>query len=51
MEALKHISEIRKKLEAIDAFLAKKKELCEKMTAVEAERKQRFGKEPERVEV
>ena len=51
MEALKHISEIRKKLEAIDAFLAKKKELCEKMAAVEAERKQRFGKEPERVEV
>ena len=51
MEALKHISEIRKKLEAIDAFLAKRKELCEKMAAVEAERKQRFGKEPERVEV
>ncbi|KAK8821674.1 hypothetical protein WA556_002121 [Blastocystis sp. ATCC 50177/Nand II] len=51
MEALKHISEIRKKLEAIDAFLAKKKELCEKMAVVEAERKQRFGKEPERVEV
>lgn len=51
MEALKHISEIRKKLEAIDAFLAKKKELCEKMATVEAERKQRFGKEPERVEV
>ena len=51
MEALKHINEIRKKLGAIDAFLAKKKEIYAKMAEVEAERKKLYGKEPEWVEV
>ena len=51
MEAMKHIEEIREKLEAIDTFRKKQKEMKEVMEQEEKEREKLFAKKEEWMDV